>query len=263
MITPFSEPMLKFRIIAQNARSAGGKTLEKALEVKDNYARKKLLNEAKTYVSQGLKIHPKYFQAWELLGNINYELSLWDETLICYENCLLLSKSDKGVLNNMRNLAIKSREAKNFKVSEKAIEHLLKNNYEITNSLYLKSLNLENEMKIDSAISVLNQVLKLDSLNANAYNKLGQIYGQYKNDFRISEHFLMKAYEISPTNASVLENLGTLYAVSGDSPKALYFFKESYKSDPSNKQIYRNISNVYRSMGEIQKAEEWIAKGEK
>ena len=73
----------------------------------------------------------------------------------------------------------------------------------------------------------------------------------------------MKAYEISPTNASVLENLGTLYAVSGDSPKALYFFKESYKSDPSNKQIYRNISNVYRSMGEIQKAEEWIAKGEK
>ena len=241
--------------------SAGGKTLEKAQKTTNPTQRKNLLIEAKHFVNQGLKIHPKYFQAWELLGNINYEMKQWDEALICYKNCLLLSKSDQGVLNNMRNLAIKSQESKNFVVSDKAIKQLIKNQYEITNTLYLKSLNLESEMKIDSAIVVLNQILEFDSLNANAYNKLGQIYGQHKNDFRVSEHFLLKAYEIEPTNFSVLENLGTLYAIGNDAPKALYFFKESYKINPKNKQIYRNISNVYRSMGDMDKAEAWERKG--
>lgn len=243
--------------------SAGGKTLEAAQKIRNKTARKKLLLEAKSYVSQGLNIHPKYFQAWELLGNINYELGAWEEALIGYKNCLLLSKSDAGVLNNLRNLAIKSREANSLVVSDKAIKILLKHRYQISNTLFIKSLNLEKENKIDSALTVLNSILVSDSLNEEALNKLGQMYGQYKNDFRISEYYLLKAYEIAPTNPSILENLGTLYAITQETSKALYFFKESYKINPNNKQIYQNISNVYRSMGELDKAIDWEKKGHK
>ena len=70
----------------------------------------------------------------------------------------------------------------------------------------------------------------------------------------------MKAYSLDPSNSSVLENLGTLYAISRRLDKALYFFKESYKVNPDNPQIYTNISMVYRELGKPAKAEEWERK---
>jgi len=90
--------------------SAGGKTYEKALKISNPTTKKMLMNEAKAFISRGLRIHPKYYQAWELLGNVNYELENYDDALICYNNCLLLNPSDRNVLVNVRNLAIKSRE---------------------------------------------------------------------------------------------------------------------------------------------------------
>lgn len=240
--------------------SAGGKTYEAALLEKNKITKTKLLNEAKIWVSKGVKIHPKYFQGWMLLGNINLELSDFQNSLICYQNCLALSPRNNDILSNIRNVVIKSREANQLQISDKAISILVENNYQKINTLFLKSLNLEKENLIDSCIYVLQNILSMDSINADAFNKLGQIAGQYKNDMQTAELFLLKAYELKPTNASILENLGTLYAYKNDLSKALYFFKASYKSDPKNRQIYTNIIMVYKGLGQIKNAMEWEEK---
>jgi tetratricopeptide (TPR) repeat protein len=240
--------------------SAGGKTYEKALKINNLTTKKRLMNEAKAFISKGLRIHPKYYQAWELLGNVNYELENYDDALICYNNCLLLNPADKNVLISVRNLAIKSREKSNWAVSDSALRILSRKQYNIVNTKYLIANNLESQGKADSAIKILKEVIKLDSAYADAYNKLGQIYGKYKNDLGISEYYLLKAYSLDPSNSSVLENLGTLYAISRRLDKALYFFKESYKVNPDNPQIYTNISMVYRELGKPAKAEEWERK---
>ncbi len=237
--------------------SAGGKTYEKALEMKNKKSRRALLFQAKAWITKGLKIHPKYFQAWELLGNVNYELADYDNSLLCYSNCLKLAPKDKNVMSNMRNLAIKAAEVRNWKVSDSALSILLHKKYRIVNITFLKAYNYERENRIDSAIRLLNKVLSMDSTYADAYNKLGQIYGKNKGDMALAEHYLMKAYELAPTNYSVLENLGTLYAIRGEVNKALYFFKESYKANPDNKQIYSNIAIAYRQLGKPEEAALW------
>lgn len=255
--TLFRTDVLVSKNSAKCTVSAGGKTYEAALLEKNEKKRIILLSEAKQWVSKGLKIHPKYFQAWMLLGNINFELNSFSEALICYQNCLALGGGNNDILNNMRNLVIKSRENNNLQISNKAIDIMLKYNYQKVNTLYQKAFNLEKEQKIDSAIYVLKNIIKQDSAYSDAYNKMGQLIGQYKNDMEIAESYLLKAYELKPTNPSILENLGTLYAYSREMSKALYFFKASWKADPNNKQVYTNISMVYRSLGNIEEAEKW------
>jgi protein O-mannosyl-transferase len=237
--------------------SAGGKSYEAALKEKNIKQRNNLLIEAQRWVNKGVSIHPKYFQGWLLLGNIKYELGKFDEALISYNNCLAISSRNNDVLNNMHNLVIKSREANDLITSNAAIKVLLTNNYQITKIKFLQAINLEKASKIDSSLLVLNEIIKLDTSYADAYNKLGQMTGQYKGDMVKAEELLLKSYELKRTNPSTLENLGTLYAITGDLNKALYYFKESWKSDQNNQQIYKNIINAYMNLGNIDEAKKW------
>ncbi len=243
--------------------SAGGKTYETALQERNKIKKERLLNDAYRYAKQGVTIHPKYFQGWMILGNISYEMNRFEEALICYDNCLRLVNGNLDVLSNIRNLAIKSRENDLIHVSDKALKILSDNQFKPANTLYLKAYNLEKKGEIDSAILTLQNVIKIDSANADAYNKMGQIIGQYKNDLETSKLYLLKSLELNPLNSSTLENLGTLFAIQGDLSKALYYFKESHKVNPSNKQIYSNIANVYRNLGNEEEANLWMEKIEK
>ena len=240
--------------------SAGGKTYDAALLEKNPTKRTNMLQESKKWVYQGVSIHPKYFQGWMLLGNIYFELNEFENAFTAYDNCLRLAGKRDGVLNNLRNLAIKSREEKNLAVSNKAIDLLIKYQYQPAKTGVLKVLNLELEGKIDEALQLSFQIIREDSANADIYNKLGQMIGQYKNDIELAEMYLLKAYELAPTNFSILENLGTLYAIQHEYPKALFFFKESIKSNPKNQQVYTNISNVYLALGKPEEAAEWLEK---
>jgi tetratricopeptide (TPR) repeat protein len=237
--------------------SAGGKTLDKAMEESNPGKRKQLLIQAQQWVSKGVEIHPKYFQGWLILGNIYYELNDYPNTYTCYDNCIRLAGGDSKVLNNMRNLVIKAREAGLLELSNKALNQLLRFNYQRSNTIFLQILNLEKAGKVDSALNLAFQFIQEDSTHVDTYNKLGQMLGQYKGDVQLSEFYLLKAYELDPGNFSVLENLGTLYAVSQDLTKALYFFKESYKANPDNKQIYQNIIQVYMALGNMEEAKNW------
>ena len=236
--------------------SAGGMIYEKAI-LNCGIAKNNMLLEAKKYLYQGIKIHPTYFQAWMLLGNVNYELQLWDECLQSYQNCLVFSKNNKDVLSNLKNLAIKSAEAKDYKISNNALNILSEHNYDFSNTMYLKATNMLYSNKIDSAIKLLRDIIKYDSLYHGAYNKLGEIYGRYKKDIRISEIYLIKAYEIKPSDYTILENLGVVYGTRGDFKKSLYFFKESAKSNPNKQQIYSNIALTYYKMNDLKSGKEW------
>jgi Tfp pilus assembly protein PilF len=237
--------------------SAGGKTLDLAMETSNSTKRKQLLMQAQKWVNQGVKIHPKYFQGWLILGNIYYELEDYSNTYICYDNCIRLAGGDGKVMNNMRNLAIKSREAGMIELSNKALDQLFKYKYQHSNTSFLKILNLEKEGKIEEALQLATTIIQQDSTHVDAYNKLGQMLGQYKGDAQMSEFYLLKAYELDPGNFSVLENLGTLYAIQQDLTKAVYFFKESQKANPDNQQIYQNIIQVYRALGNQSEAQAW------
>lgn len=237
--------------------SAGGKTYEKALEIKIPSTRKNMLLKAKTYLQRGLKIHPKYIQGWILMGNVNYELQDWKSALISYQNALGLSLNNDDILNNLRNLSIKASEHNSLDISYKALKILSTNHYKEANSSFLLATVFEKQNRMDSCHFYLQKALDLDSNYVDAWNKLGQIMGAYYQDFAKSEQYLFTAYQLDSKNYSVLQNIGVLYAMQNKFSLALKYFLASKQENPSNKQIYRNISITYGAMGNQKKALEY------
>jgi Flp pilus assembly protein TadD len=70
----------------------------------------------------------------------------------------------------------------------------------------------------------------------------------------------MKAYAISPTDASLLENLGVAYGLKKDFPKSIDFFNKAITAKPDNPQLYMNLAGSYANLGDKQKAAECKAK---
>jgi spermidine synthase len=99
--------------------------------------------------------------------------------------------------------------------------------YEIGN-LYLGQKN------IIKAINYYKQSLEVDSLFANGYNALANLYF---NVGRINESIILgeKSIKIIPNNPILLFNLATYYEEAGNYKRACALYEESLKYDPTNK----------------------------
>ena len=85
--------------------SAGGKSYERAKNTIDKHTKEVLLLDAKTYLIKGLKIYPKYTQAYILLGNVHFETAEYTKSFANYIKAFELgehkdSKTNILVLGN-------------------------------------------------------------------------------------------------------------------------------------------------------------------
>jgi len=165
-------------------------------------------------------------------------------------------------LNNMLALAQRVALDSNYSYSNEVYFSLLR--YEPNKIDYLFSIaaNMVELKKLDTAILILQDIIKKDSNYYKAYSKLGEIYGRYLNNLNLSEQYLLKAYSLNTNDASVLENLGIVYGIKGQFEKSLYFFNQALIYDPDNARIFMNIAGTYTQMKQSDKAMEYIQKAE-
>ena len=129
------------------------------------------------------------------------------------------------------------------------------------NDYYLPlAIVYESKNQIDSVIKITNILLQKDSVNAAAYSKLGEVYGKYLRNYDKSLEYLTKAYSISPSDASLLENMGIVYGMKDNFEKSVEYFGKAIAVKPDNPQIYMNMAGSYLNMGNIPKANECKAK---
>lgn len=93
-------------------------------------------------------------------------------------------------------------------------------------------------------------LLKENPQSAPALSKIGEIYGKYLNNIDSSIVYLTKAYEISPTDASLLENIGVAYGIKKNFAKSIEFFKKAIEVKPDNPQTYMNLAGSYLNIGD-------------
>lgn len=240
--------------------SAGGKTYEKAKTEYNPLQKAKMLDDAEQFLKKGIQIHPKYVQAYILLGNVYFEKENYNMAFKSYIQSIRLGER-RDAPSNIKSLGLKLHNIKEYKSSLDVFQYYEGEFKPESDVVYYIADNYLNLNNLDTAIIILNNLIKQDSTYDEAYNKLGEIYGKYKNNFSASEYYLFKAYEINPKNASVCENLGVLHGIRGNAEQSIYFFEKALNNMKSpNAQIHQNIANSYLALGDKAKAAQYFEK---
>lgn len=243
--------------------SAGGQTLEKAAVEKDTVKKMKYINDAIKYLEKGVSIHPKYAAGWVLLGRAMRMSNKYHDARIYYDIAMGYNPGQSTMEEALANwlycaqMSAKDSDYVEAAASYRALMKYQKNKEE----LYTQLAGVyESAGKIDSALATLDTVLKKNPDNEDALNKKGEIYGKYLNNIDKSLEFLLKAYAVSPTDASLLENLGIAYGIKKNYENSIAYFEKAIKADSDNPSIYNNMSKTYFYMGNTAKATECIQK---
>ena len=101
-------------------------------------------------------------------------------------------------------------------------------NLYMSNRKVEKANTLISEGKLDSALSILNEAIQLDSNNAAIYEKLGWFY-KLQNDYEKALANYDKAVKLDPNNGEAYNGRGECYKALGDKDKARADFSQSKK----------------------------------
>jgi protein O-mannosyl-transferase len=243
--------------------SAGGQTLEKAEKEKDQVVKAKMVKDAIAFLQKGLKIHPSYTAGWLLMGKAMIDLENYSKSREYYETALKISPGQKDALNNWLYCAQMSNKNKDYDEAITSYNKLITYNPNNKDLQFQLAGVYENKKQYDTVVAMMNALIAKDSQNAAAYSKLGEVYGKVFNQIDKSLEFLLKAYSISPSDASNLENIGIAYGIKGNFEKSLEFFAKALEVKPDNAQIYMNMSGTYMSLGNKAKAQECLEKAAK
>ncbi len=236
--------------------SAGGQTLELAEKEPDQVKKEKMIRDAIVFLNKGIKIHPTNTANLMLLGKAMIDLENYKRSREYYEAILKMSPGHKDALNNWLYCAQMSTKNKDYEEAITSYRKLIP--YQPSNKeLYVDLASVyENKDQIDSVLSIMNNLLIKDPKYFPALSKLGEVYGKHLNNIDRSIEYLMKAYVISPSDPSLLENLGVAYGIKKDYVKSIEFFNKVLAIKPDNAETYMNLAGSYFNLGNKQKAAE-------
>jgi Flp pilus assembly protein TadD len=74
---------------------------------------------------------------------------------------------------------------------------------------------------------------------------LGKLYGQYMGNLDSAAFFLLKATNLAPENPASFKDLGIVYGLQKDYPRALQAFQRALNLEPNDPQTKQNIAITY------------------
>lgn len=240
--------------------SAGGMTLKKAVLSKDPSEKELLLNTAENYLRNAIKIYPGNSAAWVLLGNVYLERKNFDKAAEYYVNCLNIANKQNEALSKLTYVAYTAGKQGQPALGIRGFKALIKFQPDLLNHYVQLADIYSRNNRADTAIVILENLLKDHQDYGDGWGKLGEIYGRVYNDVPKSLQYLQKAYAVDPKSSTTLENLGICYGFMKDYKQSLEYFLKAQELNPDDSRLLTNIGNSYRLMGDIQKSEEYFKK---
>ncbi len=101
----------------------------------------------------------------------------------------------------------------------------------------------------------LLEAAKLDPENADIYQQIALVFRSL-GDYQLSLKYFRKALELRPQFSEAINNMGTVYLLMGDWPKAITCFKEAAADIKyqTPQYAYNNLGLAYYNMGDTKKA---------
>lgn len=203
---------------AKSNCSAGGMLMESTDTIIDNTRKQQILRQSVGYLQKAVSVHPKYIDAWLLLGNAYFKMgNQFDSTIVCYTNILNINPQHQLTIKNL--LAVN--------------EHIA---------------------DMDKKLQILEMVLKYDPANYLANYKMGQLYGKEKGDLDRSIQYLTKASEIDPSKQDAFIDLGVAYGLKKDFAKSASVLEKAVSINPNDPNVLMNLGLSYQFMGDMNKA---------
>ena len=112
----------------------------------------------------------------------------------------------------------------------------------------------------DKAIEQYIKALEIDPNDPWAHSWLGRVYKEMGWYSKAIEEFKQALSLIGKNEAEILSNLGNVYAVSGNSEKALEIINELFEQSKQKYVPSKYIADVYVGLGAKDKAFEWLEK---
>jgi protein O-mannosyl-transferase len=212
---------------AKSNCSAGGVILESSDTINDTNRKQMVIDQSINYLKRAVSIHPKYYDAWLLLGNAYFKKeNCTDSAFWCYSTILSYNSDHENAFNN--SIALVNRE-KNEDIKLAMLEKL--NSY------------------------------KPDDYQVNYM--LGSIYGKVKNDLDKAIKYLRKAASLNPGVKDAYIDLGVAYGLKRDYAASIEVLQKALAIDPSDAGININLGFTYQNLGNIVKANEYYEKARK
>ena len=99
------------------------------------------------------------------------------------------------------------------------------------------------------------RALALDSTNAGAHVKLGQIYEWFDWDFPKAEREFRTALREEPRNSDALRHLGNMLLRRGEKDSALAVYRKSFQMDPINEDASVGLALPFLRLNQLDSAE--------
>lgn len=188
---------------AKVLNAAGGASIAEATKMEDGDQKQSLLNNAITYLKRAVGIHPKYKNAYLLLGNAYYYTGQLDLAITSYEKALNIDPDYKEAA---KNLGVTLRDA-----GRKAGEI---------------------DKDIAKSINYLDKSIFFNPTDGETYRLLGVANGIAGNHQKAIENF-KKVVDLNPNNAAALLNLSRAYTHIKDLDNANKYRSQALSLDPN------------------------------
>ena len=109
--------------------------------------------------------------------------------------------------------------------------------------------------KLEDAIAVCEQALKISPKFAPAYKTLGNVF-QAQGKLDEAKSWYLRALEIQPDFAQALANLGTIHAQQQQWQVAIASYQKAIAIQPKFAGVYRNLARVFSQIGKPDEAVE-------
>lgn len=177
--------------------AAGGALVTKAGKLTDAGERIKLAQQAETYLTKAINVHPNYKNAYLLLGTAHYYQGKLEEAKLSYEKALII---DPEFADAQNNLAVTFRD-----IGRKAGQE-------------------ENDLK--KAVSYLKQSYALSSRDPETIRLLGVCHGALGEHLKAVQ-FFEQYIQMIPNDPNTLSNLATAYQNLGKNEEAEKYFNKA------------------------------------
>jgi tetratricopeptide (TPR) repeat protein len=150
-----------------------------------------------------------------------YAALLWNSTAMWRDSLTLYSETLKRSPTSM------------FMANNLGAYYHSQGNYEKSQEVYQKALDLYESTAIKNKYNLVS-----------AYNGLGGALLKQQQPGEALKYF-SKAYELNPTSAVVLDNLGTASLALGDSKRAQDYYERAIARNPRSERSYHNLAVLY------------------
>lgn len=204
--------------------SAGGALADRLAFIENPQHKADTFKLAIKYLQKSLEIYPRYIPPMELTGRAMYHTAQYAEAIKWFESGLKINANHSECAKNLEATGHKCRAEQQYQL----------------------------------AIEAFTTLLKYRPNRFSAISTLGELYGKDLMDLPNAIIYLEQAHALKPNEVTVINNLGTAYAMSGRIQEGITMFEKSVSVKADDALVWNNLARAYQAVGDVANAQRCV-----